>query len=447
LQLRAKWANLPRIVFHLFSMALYFLPFLFLLYAILEDIVPGFRTGGGPWLFALQFPLYGLGGYLLAMRPGFWRSLLHTLATLALAALLSAAFNGVTLAGWILLPVGFALGIRCKFLLARGVTQGFQASFIVIGLIGYFLLPVLATLQPLLKPHIGGLNLIGIAALALFLFNLNKDQVQIASQRQGQGREGSAVSGKTRMWTAVLFGLVLLLGYFREIGSAIGQAAASVVRFFFYLLGLLLPSNEVDTPAGEPAGQPMLPPMEETKPHPFLDLLTEVVKYLVFAAIAVGLLYLLYRLLRKLPRLISRIKQLLAGVLGGVDRSNQTGYVDKKESLLELRDTPRLFLSKARNWLKSRRSRERAWSELQDNAERVRYLFRTAMRQAVTGGFRYQRERTPLENGEALAARDNESPEAALALARQYSAVRYGERIPQDAEVEDLAKRFLKNRS
>ena len=171
------------------------------------------------------------------------------------------------------------------------------------------------------------------------------------------------------------------------------------------------------------------------------------IRQVVFAAIAVGLIYLLYRLLRKVPRLIARIKQFLSGVLGGVDRSNQTGYVDKKESLLELRDTPRLFLSKARNWLKSRRSRERTWAELQDNAERVRYLFRTAMRHAVTGGFRYQRERTPLENAEALGSRDKESPEAALALARQYNAVRYGERIPPDAEVEELARRFLKNRS
>jgi hypothetical protein len=447
LQLRDKWANLPRMVIQLSSLTLYFLPFLFLLYAVMENILPGFRTSGGPWLFALQFPLYGIGGYLLAHRPGVWRSILHTLEIAALVALLSLLFNGFTLSGLLLLPVGFVLSIRCKFMLVRGGGQGFQASFVIIGLIGYFLLPLLVMLQPLLKPHAGGLNLIGIVALALFLFNLSKDQVQHASQRQGQGQEGSAVLGKTRMWTAVLFALVLMLGYFREIGSVIGQAATSVVRFFFYLLGLLLPGSEVKTPTGEPASQPMLPPMGETKPNPFLDLLAEIAKYLVFAALVAGAIYLLYRLLRQVPGLLSRLKQFLAGVLGGVDRTSSSGYVDKKESLLELRETPRLFLTKARNWLSLRRNREPSWSELTDNRQRMRYLFRTVMRQATSSGFAYQRERTPLENGEALATRDNHSAQAVEALAQQYSAVRYGQQVPADTEVEDLANRFLKSRS
>lgn len=446
MQLRHKWAGLPRAISQLFSLTLYFLPFLFLLYAIMENVLPGFRTSGGPWLFALQFPLYGLGGYLLAHRPGLWRSILHTLETVALVAALSFLFNGFTLSGLLLLPVGFILGIRCKFMLAREGGQGFQASFVIIGLIGYFLLPLLVMLQPLLKPHVGGLNIIGIAALALFLFSLSKDQVQHASQRQGQGQEGSAVLGKTRIWTAVLFALVLALGYFREIGSAIGQAAAGVVRFFFYLLGLLLPGSEVKTPPGDPSSQPMLPPMDEAKPNPFLDLLAEIAKYLVFAALIAGALYLLYRLLRQIPRLLSRLKQFLAGVLGGIERTSSTGYVDKKESLLELRETPRLFLTKARNWLSQRRKREPSWSELTDNRQRMRYLFRTVMRRAASSGFSYHRERTPLENGEALASRDP-SPQAVEALARHYSAVLYGQQNPADAEVEELADRFLKSRS
>ncbi|MBC8080411.1 MAG: hypothetical protein H7X86_08705 [Gorillibacterium sp.] len=441
-----KLISLPRITLHLLSMTLYLLPFIFLLYTILLHF---FRQPAemGPWLFALQFPLFGLVGYLLANRSGFIRSLLYFLSVTACMGLFAILFNGFNGAGWVVFGLGLILAVRSKALLASSANRLFQSYIAGTGIIGYFLLPFLGQLQPLLKPNIPLLNRVGIVALALFLFNISKEQVEGASQRQEQeGRVLPSLLWKTRIWTAVLFGLVIVVGFFRQIGNALEQALRGIGEYILYLLSLF----EQETPEKSPVDSAPPPQMElpqgPIKDHPWLDLIFNIIAYALTGALVVFLLYVLFRKIKAFPRLLSRIKVYLGRLFGGIDQASESSYVDKKESLLELKEAPRLLLAKARNWLELRRKRAQRWSELADNKEKVRFLFRMVMRQAQDSGFQYLPVRTPIENSDELATRGKGPSRDLENLALQYNAVRYGDIVPKDAEVSELAEVFLKHK-
>ncbi|WP_438434755.1 DUF4129 domain-containing protein [Gorillibacterium sp. sgz500922] len=431
----------PFAAYQLATEAFFFLPLFFLLTLGLSDRF-GFLQGLGPAQALSEALACAALGWLFAGRPGIWR----TLAQLAAGLIAAATLAWLLLAGAAAIPLaaaGFLCALRGRRLAYSAREAYFQPTVAAVGLLGYFLLPLFLRLQPSLEPYRGFLSGAGAAALGLFFFRVSRMNLQSAG-RQKDGRPAPGVLWKNRLWALLLFGLVLLAGFMVPIGRFLGAgfraAAAGLLRLYRWLL-----PAERQEPApiapGDPQAMPALP--EATEPRRWLLVAEKIVEYAVWIALAVALLFLLYQGAKRLPRLLGRLKALLARLFGGGEREEAAAYRDERESLLELSDTPRLLAGRMKEWLGRRFRRKESWEALAGNRERVRYLYRQLLKRAEERGKRPSPSATPLEVGRELAAGVGLGIPSER-LTEAYSSVRYGEGEPTDKQVEELAESVLR---
>jgi len=433
-----KRKTAPAALLQLAAEAFFYLPVFFLVafglsgrLALLHDL--------GPAQGLAQALVSAFAGWLLAGRPGFWRSLGQFAACLAISIAAAYLLLAEPAAIRLLAAGGFLFALRGRRLAYTPREAYFQPAASAGGLFSYLLLPVFIRLQPALEPYRGLLSAAGIAALGMFFLRLSRMNLLNANQ-QRDSRAAASLVWRNRLWALVLFGLVLLAGFLRPIGLLLQAGARAVwqqlVRFYLWLL-----PDGSNTPApaapSEPQNFPVLP--EAAKRHPWQVVLEKIVEYAVWIALAALLLYLLYRGARGLPGLLGRWKAILARLIGRGVPDEAASYRDEKESLLELAETPRLLAGRMRQWFGRRFRKRESWDSLADNRERVRYLYRLLLKRAAEQGSKPLPAATPLEIGRELAARtDLRMP--AVALAERYSDVRYGEAKPSDEEVDELAK-------
>ena len=109
-------------------------------------------------------------------------------------------------------------------------------------------------------------------------------------------------------------------------------------------------------------------------------------------------LVLIWFALKILFRLIKEaFKWLLEFLKSYVMYQENVGFIDEKEKLIGLADIGRDYRDRFQNWLKSILEREPKWEELQNNHQRIRFLYRHLILRCLSRGYTYKKYLTPKE--------------------------------------------------
>jgi len=389
----------------------------------------GLQGEGGIWLWLLGIPIGYPLGYIINKRLSFRHSLPVMLMAVLLAAGAGYFLYGFTLTGGFTtatLAFGLYRGGRLPGILVPLRLQTRVYSF---GVAFYFLVSLIF----LRMEQFSGDSLVllvgGGLTLVLTLFTTNRHMVgeETLSDQKDEPMVEASVKRYNGLLVAVILVLTVLLGFTYQIQQLL-KALGSIIA---ELLSRLFSRNEsVEQPPEQPAvdGQPPMLP-EQSDPSPIWNILTTV----FMIALALGALWLLYKLLKYVPGWFKQLQERLAQLFGR-ERHNYTGgYVDEVVSLQEP--------SRLSQWLKSRGGLQRPkWNSLRSNEERVRYLYRNWLGQGVQKGYDYKSHLTPVETAAEMETVISQEEAATRSLIGQYNEVRYGKSSLSDEEVEKLRR-------
>jgi hypothetical protein len=345
------------------------------------------------WLLSL--PVLTLCGVLLSFRiakvwirglAAFFPGLVHMLL------FYDSGWGALVLfaAGWTVVVRGMAVSSAQS---RERIVVRYLAGLLVY-IIGYIVAGRLDSWMPYLRLITAG----GIVCLVITLFTAN-GRVLREESFSADDRVAAAVPGlrsHNRRFVAATAAVAIAVA-----AMASGFLGHWLWLLLRALLRLLLPSGQTAEPPVQapPPAQPMLPEPSAGEKGWFAQLL-EIVFYVVgTAAVCAAAFFIvrtIYRNRRIIAERIGRLWKRLMGFLGKSHRGEETtGYVDEETTLFSWESVQGAFGAK---WLKRfAGGRAERWSELRDNRERVRYLYREWLRGLGKRGYKLNNKLTPEE--------------------------------------------------
>jgi len=386
----------------------------------------GLEGEGGIWLWLLGIPVGYPIGYMINKRLAFRHSF-----PVMLVAVLLAVGAGYLLYG--LTPTGGFTAATLAFGLYRGgrlpgilVPLRLQARVYVSGVAFYFLVSLIFLRMEQFSGDSPILLVGGALTLVLTLFTTNRHMVgEETLSQKGEPTVEASVKRYNGLLVAIILVFTVLLGFTYQIQQLLQALGSTIARL---LSRLFSGSNSTEPPSEPPAMEaepPMLP--EQGDPSPIWNILTTI----FMIVLALGVLWLLYRLLKYVPGWIKQLQERIAQLFGRERHDYTGGYVDEVVSLQEP--------SRLTQWLRSRGGLKRLkWSTLQSNEERVRYLYKSWLGQGVQKGYGYKPHLTPTETATEMETVMSQDEALTRSLIGQYNEVRYGKSTIADEEVEKL---------
>lgn len=280
-----------------------------------------------------------------------------------------------------------------------------------------------------LKPYHLAVSLAGLALLAAMVFALNHRAMKKAAHATGE-----RVSLPRRMlsqnrWIAgIMIGIVFLIGLFRQLKEIVGTAAGTVVRLIVQFFDRLFEGLQTVPLA---RGGLSLFPRAAGESNSFLQVLMDVLLYILAGAVALlmagGFIYIIWRAIRALYRAFALL-------LGRHSEGMGEGFIDKRESLWDVKRMAQNTLKRTREWFQERFARPDRWADMADNRERMRFLYRRYVRRAMEKGFVPSHAATAAETVYDSQRHTGDTAAAGLLL-EGYQRARYGEYMPTDAQI------------
>lgn len=283
---------------------------------------------------------------------------------------------------------------------------------------------------------IGGL----ITIPTIFLLT-NSELINEASREELKDSTSLPVVRKNnRILIAITIVISLVVAGFQTIKDTFLYVVKAIVSFIIYVIKKLMELRQTTGGGqGGPSeeGAPALPPAEARPPSPFWDAVVQIIGTIFLIALLLFAIYFFTKQLIKLWRfIIAQIKKLMeSGRWSGVTSDE---YDDERESLLDWQSIRQNYADSLRNWWEGIRSSEPKWSQLTDNRQRVRFLYRQLIFQAIDSGFRFSSYRTPRETIHELVNLDRLDQDTAVLMEELYGEARYGEELIKDAQVDKL---------
>lgn len=377
-------------------------------------------------LYLCGAPLAGLLAGLPLSRSRVWLKLLAAIGLAGIAAYLLFGINS-----W--MPVTAMAGI---FLVYRGIRLShaswedhFPLPLSWFGLGLYLLTAFLFSHWEPLLPFRNAVSLLGLVLIVCMLFVMNHRAMRAAAH----AAEAPVVLPRrmlkqNRWMTGILAAVVLLIGLFEQLRTLVGAVARAIVReIVMWFSRIPLTMHRI---SGGESLPPPLPPVSAGG-NPFwvkvLDILFFIVAGIIILALAGTVAVVIWTGVRTLCRLI-------ADVLGKRSEAMAEGYIDRRESLWDMRRITGNALNRTRRWFRVHFPAPERWQDMADNRQRMRYLYRRYVRRAMEKGFVPAAAATAAET--VLQARPYvEDARIAERLLASYQAARYGEAMPSDADV------------
>ncbi|MFF2887412.1 DUF4129 domain-containing protein [Paenibacillus sp. NPDC057967] len=374
---------------------------------------------------------------------------LHTrirLVTRLLLVLAAAAAHGVVVAmftGVALSPVPLVtMTLLAAVFVNRGyqqLNQGWKASFhivhMLVGIMAYIATQILkmGMIQPL-SEYTSILNAGMIASIFLLLVIRNERHVtnEVVDHRSSQALR--ATRRQNRIWIVSLMALLGLVMAIAQLRHAIEDMLRSILRALLAIFG---------------SGEPEPPPIEETPPPGMLpkfnpdgyrvwDYLDIIVVVVFTILMAVGTVYLIKLVIKKFGHAIkAMINQLLGRRVAQPEP--ETGFTDEIEDLMSFSDLRNRMKNRLRSLFGSGGGKGDEWDSLSTNRDRVRYLYRSWVADAKKRGYEHKPHLTPRETAADQGSVQQPSDrEWVHPFIDQYEAVRYGDKEPQDDQVQQF---------
>lgn len=422
--------------------AVFFLPVLLLGYTYL---VPGLISPA--WLCVL--PFVTLVGILLRG----WISVLWKQAGVSLLLGGAAAAAASALGGNP--AIGMALGAVFAY---HGLTSGRRDQRIRLYWLGlglYLLAGMVYSRIPALSGWLTLLTWAGVFCLAWTLFVANRNYLKYSTMAYNAAGQKlpRGLRGHNSIWIAAIVVLAVLMaaGTGRWIGSILLNTARQLFSWLFKPGEE--PAPELPPEEESEAASPVMPLFEQPEPNRWTEFLNGafyVLGTVAIIALAILVIVLIYK------NAGGMLRQFMNRLLGWLKRTGReeppTDFVDD-ETKLGFRVSGDKKWSELLNPLLSRFGRRERWEDMRDNRERIRFLYRRLLQTEQADGYAVKPYLTPMETekeirglqGETagkrsrINARSKRRP-AADKLIQAYYRIRYGEREPEPAEVEQLRK-------
>lgn len=297
----------------------------------------------------------------------------------------------------------FALVIfyRGTLIVSRTWEDMFPVQFRWFGLIAYFFGYFFFRYTDQLEPFLPWVYWLGLFCLGFVLWNSNALFLREASHSRGnQPNLSRSVRRMNRTMIVLSYILILVLGSFQQIKDMLEH-------WIRVLWGLLPRGEEQEEPMPEPPPAPDIQlgdGIEPTEPSIFWRILELVFYWAVGLALAVGLIGLL---IYAMPRLGRGLFKLMERFFAFLKRSNEdldqsTSYIDEESKLGGWKEWRKAMQNRIAQWRQRKDKKEPKWSDLTNNRERVRFLYRRLLARTVALGYVFKPQLTPQETIEDM---------------------------------------------
>ncbi|GAE04953.1 DUF4129 domain-containing protein [Paenibacillus sp. JCM 10914] len=227
-----------------------------------------------------------------------------------------------------------------------------------------------------------------------------------------------------RSFILVLLVLIAIVAFLPQLQQWFSELARGIAA---WLAGLFGPGAEQppETPS-MPEAVPEMPLMEEepSGPSPFMKMMEQILMYAVFAILGAGVLFLLYKILRVLPKLTSRLSEWMNRMMNRQGEVTALGYEDEVERIDHEPASHRF-----RRFIASMKRSGGASNEDQASPNQaVRATYRNILSRSIRKGYLWRSALTPRETERDLKSWDNHTDTIPESLIELYEEARYGSR-------------------
>jgi len=397
-------------------------------------------------LLSLVYPVCHWGGQLTKSWIRWQRDALWLTVVLFLTITVVVITGPLTLTHFIPPLIGFSLFARGVRMASRGIPMWGSVTWYWGALAVYFFIYVFANIRPEMKVYQLPLFAGGVWMIVTTLMMMNQNILHRANMTRDTTTKLPAgvlrqnlkyvftLIGIAMLFAAMIFGnlMDILMGGFRQFVAWLFQNR----------------TTEVEPPREEPSVTPQLPMegLEPGEPSVFMKVLEQILMILFWSAMIIAVIVLLWLGLRYLiKKLFPKFwAALLRFFAQKQEYTPAASYSDERTNLFEW-DKLRQRVTQPWEKIMARfGQKEAAYAELTNNRDRVRYLYRFKMKQAMRKGFTIQQSATPSET--LMQVKDLEQHGSTnndlVDLADAYNASRYGDDDIPDETVERLRKKL-----
>ncbi|GIO94181.1 MULTISPECIES: DUF4129 domain-containing protein [Paenibacillus] len=360
-------------------------------------------------------------------------------------AVMWAAVVSIALGGWILgidillayaIPVLFTASYRGSRMEQIDWSSMFPGTYYLVGLILYGASSFVLAFMDSFRTGIPVLTWFGAGALALTLLIVNQ---QLVLDETLPGKDQPVLERRVlrynRSFVVVLLLIIAAIAFLPQLRHWFEEMARGLTSWLsgLFSAGPETPPESQATP--QPPPELQLPDSEQKRPSRFMKWLESALVYGVFIAIGIGLMLLLLRFGKHLPKLLGILSKWMNRMMSRQEAQTSLGYEDEVEDIEHERAGQRL-----RRALGSMRlSKKDRGEERHDPNQIIRQMYRRILLQSIREGYNWKAALTPRETENDLKDWQEHSRERMPeTLVELYEKARYGNRSLTEEEVQRL---------
>lgn len=252
-----------------------------------------------------------------------------------------------------------------------------------------------------------------------------------------------SIKRQNGMLLFITIALITIIASFNEIKAFFKRAFKQIANWIIQLIMAIHALFEREPiPEGTPEGLSDFPFQQDMiQRNPILELIFDIIEVVLLILCSAIVIYLIYIGIKKLVSIISAWLKELFKERDLYEESY--GYIDEKESLIDIKELRDRYAEKIKNWIESIWERQPRWEDLNTNTERIRYIYRATILKYLKEGYRYKNHMTPKEIEKDVERwRKTDEGEILDKIVPVYNRARYGYDYIDDNEVETLYRLY-----
>lgn len=417
------WLTLP-IVFTIYLLWCSYIPF----YIFLSILT-------GTYIFGLILRS------LLIKRKRIFTLIISLIWSASMGAVFGSGITNVILIGII------AFIVACRsIVIIEQLGQGFvfPRVYYLISLLTYFITYLIYSRISGLLIYQPFLLIGGLIATVSSLIMVNSDVLMKASRADLKNSTSLPVVKKNnRLITFIMLVVISIIASYSVLMDYTTRALRATFLFLIRLIDIIMNFLTSPVPGGPMPGEeqsPFLPPVEGGSTSPIWDTIIIIFSYLIMAVLAIFIIRFALKLAHKLYLAIVKLIKRLLYDYKQVDGSG--GYNDEKESLMDWQSLRHNYATNIKDWIERILKNEPKWSDLTDNRQRIRYLYRHFVLRCISSGYSFKASLTSDETINELADKEQIDTNLHESFKHLYGKARYGDNSIDDSEVEALRKQL-----
>ncbi len=356
------------------------------------------------WFFYLTlFPLMGILYANLFRWSKRWLSFLVGMISSGFFVYILIGNNYLDMISW---GIGTTLFYRGVMLWPRPWSDLFPTNLLWICLSFYFISsPFFIRLEPM-QPYYGLLTIAGMISVLLVLWMSNLNNIQ-SINRSGRktGHISSVMLKQNRLAVIFIAAFIFIIAFFQNIKDILVNFILMLIRFvvlaILFIMNLFSSDEEIVEETS--VGQPEMPDFgfEEEKEPSFLSWLFDMFMYvMVFLILAVLIVFALRAVIKLI---IKGVKLLIEFLKSRQPLSTETtSYVDEKSKIISFKELRDIYKDRLQQWLADLLKKEPKWEDLNNNKDRIRYVYRHWLLKKIASGYTFKSNLTPKETAQEL---------------------------------------------